>query len=602
MVNDGEVQETRQPAVKLEEDNGNRRQPTVGMGAWTGIGEFHEQDGETWADYIERFEFACIGQGVEMDDVTKRARLLSGLGQEGFRKVKTILAPCQLSDVSFEDIKRIVQNHMDPKPSVIVSRFQFHKKVQGAEQGIKEFVAELRVMAGRCDFGNTMDLMLRDRFVCGLYDQVLQKRLLSEEDSLTFERAQKIALAVETAAKGSRQLTTEQPSRDSREVNRVEARSFNPPPPPAGRKQRPTPPPPNRYVKRDCYRCGGSHSPQMCRFKGYRCHSCGALGHLSRCCRQNEQDKQPATRTNRVGEDGTDEPAQVDDESEVCSVYTVGRQKSPPITAEVMVCGVPVTFEVDTGAASTLMNKETFEAVRTVGGDIGLELQHSEAHLRTYTGERIPVEGEFSAVIRYDGQHLELPALVVDTTGPNLLGRDWLRVLKLNWQDIKQEAGGGTAGGRSGSWYPGASSNIRVGMSDCAHCEAGRYRRLAFGVSSAVGIFQREMERLLAGVPGAFIYLDDILLCGHDEDELLQRLERVLRLFQEAGLKHHHRVRSEEGDVLLINHLEETGILSPDRKSSTNGCSCTESRRTPPPERRLANFFWGTSPSQGWTS
>ncbi|XP_043217358.1 uncharacterized protein K02A2.6-like isoform X6 [Amphibalanus amphitrite] len=266
----------------------------------------------------------------------------------------------------------------------------------------------------------------------------LQKRLLSEEDSLTFERAQKIALAVETAAKGSRQLTTEQPSRDSREVNRVEARSFNPPPPPAGRKQRPTPPPPNRYVKRDCYRCGGSHSPQMCRFKGYRCHSCGALGHLSRCCRQNEQDKQPATRTNRVGEDGTDEPAQVDDESEVCSVYTVGRQKSPPITAEVMVCGVPVTFEVDTGAASTLMNKETFEAVRTVGGDIGLELQHSEAHLRTYTGERIPVEGEFSAVIRYDGQHLELPALVVDTTGPNLLGRDWLRVLKLNWQDIKQ--------------------------------------------------------------------------------------------------------------------------------------------------------------------
>ncbi|XP_043232552.1 uncharacterized protein LOC122386900 isoform X3 [Amphibalanus amphitrite] len=45
------------------------------------------------------------------------------------------------------------------------------------------------------------------------------------------------------------------------------------------------------------------------------------------------------------------------------------------------------------------------------------------------------------------------------------------------------------------------------------------------------------MERLLAGVPGAFIYLDDILLCGHDEDELLQRLERVLRLFQEAGLK-----------------------------------------------------------------
>lgn len=54
-----------------------------------------------------------------------------------------------------------------------------------------------------------------------------------------------------------------------------------------------------------------------------------------------------------------------------------------------------------------------------------------------------------------------------------------------------------------------------------------RYRRLAFGVSSSVGIFQLEMERLLAGVPGVFIYLDDILLSGGSDDELLVRLERV---------------------------------------------------------------------------
>ena len=83
-------------------DSGNRQQSTVGMVTWTGIGEFHDQDGhdgEKWADYIERFEFACVGQGVEIDDVTKRARLLSGLGQEGYRKVKTILAPSQLSEV-----------------------------------------------------------------------------------------------------------------------------------------------------------------------------------------------------------------------------------------------------------------------------------------------------------------------------------------------------------------------------------------------------------------------------------------------------------------------------------------------------------------------
>ena len=56
------------------------------------------------------------------------------------------------------------------------------------------------------------------------------------------------------------------------------------------------------------------------------------------------------------------------------------------------------------------MTLETFEAVRTIGGDIGLELQRSDANLRTYTGERIPVRGEFSAVLHYGDQHLGAPS------------------------------------------------------------------------------------------------------------------------------------------------------------------------------------------------
>ena len=83
-----------------------------------------------------------------------------------------------------------------------------------------------------------------------------------------------------------------------------------------------------------------------------------------------------------------------------------------------------------------------------------------------------------------------------------------------------------------------------------------RYRRLAFGVSSAVGIFQREMERLLAGIPGIFIYLDDILLSGRSDDELLVRLEQVLQVFQEAGLK----VKPEKC-VFLTKKVEYLGYV-----------------------------------------
>ena len=64
-----------------------------------------------------------------------------------------------------------------------------------------------------------------------------------------------------------------------------------------------------------------------------------------------------------------------------------------------------------------------------------------------------------------------------------------------------------------------------------------RYSRLPFGINSAVGIFQREMEKLLSGLSGIFIFLDDILVSGRDEAELQSRLELVLQRFQDAGLR-----------------------------------------------------------------
>ena len=41
-------------------------------------------------------------------------------------------------------------------------------------------------------------------------------------------------------------------------------------------------------------------------------------------------------------------------------------------------------------------------------------------------------------------------------------------------------------------------------------------RRLMFGVHSASGIFQRKIEKCLAGIPGVVVQIDDILTIGVD--------------------------------------------------------------------------------------
>ena len=51
---------------------------------------------------------------------------------------------------------------------VIAEIFQFHRRAQAADESIAEFDAALRKLATHCEFGETLEEALRDRFVCGL--------------------------------------------------------------------------------------------------------------------------------------------------------------------------------------------------------------------------------------------------------------------------------------------------------------------------------------------------------------------------------------------------------------------------------------------------
>ena len=46
------------------------------------------------------------------------------------------------------------------------------------------FVAELRVIAENCNFGETLNTMLWDRVVCGMNNDSMQKRLLETKLAL----------------------------------------------------------------------------------------------------------------------------------------------------------------------------------------------------------------------------------------------------------------------------------------------------------------------------------------------------------------------------------------------------------------------------------
>ena len=66
-----------------------------------------------------------------------------------------------------------------------------------------------------------------------------------------------------------------------------------------------------------------------------------------------------------------------------------------------------------------------------------LKLDKSEVLLKTYSGEHLQVLGQTHMLVDYKQQKMKLPLLIVQGDGPSLLGRNWLKSIKLDWKEIK---------------------------------------------------------------------------------------------------------------------------------------------------------------------
>ena len=144
-----------------------------------------------WQQYVERVKFFFRRNDIT-EPIKNRAVLLASVGSSLYMLIRSLLQPCTFDAIGYQEIIDAVSNHYSPKPSEITERFNFNKRNQLQNESIAEYVGELRRLSEFCDYGDTLESMLRDRLVCGLRDDILQTRLL-EEINLTFKSALVIA-------------------------------------------------------------------------------------------------------------------------------------------------------------------------------------------------------------------------------------------------------------------------------------------------------------------------------------------------------------------------------------------------------------------------
>ena len=95
---------------------------------------------------------------------------------------------------------------------------------------------------------------------------------------------------------------------------------------------------------------------------------------------------------------------------------------------------------MDTGAAVSVISRNVFQSVWD-----SPSLMKSDVMLQSYRREQIGAIGCFTTSVSYQGQKKDLPLIVVEGSGPFLLGRNWLSSLCLNRRELNILQSGSSA-------------------------------------------------------------------------------------------------------------------------------------------------------------
>lgn len=386
-----------------------------------------DESTEQWSTYVERFEHFVAAN--ELSEERKLSVFFSVMGPATYGLLRSLITPDKPVTETYDETVAVLQTHFSPKPIEIAERFRFHKRNQGEGETITQYITDLKKLSEHCDFGAYLQDALRDRLVCGLNSESIQKRLLTEKD-LTYHKAVELAVSMETVARESQQLSSSQ---------KVNAVSLSLPP---GRK---------------CTRCGRvNHKEQECFYKDQTCHNCGKRGHIARMCREGKGGLKATNssvekmgkkmkgnfkkRVDKVEAEAKPSDSDTTDSDGVGGLHVVKvanavRQDSAASAAiwvRPKVEGQTVEMELDTGAAVSIISEKLYNAKFSQ-----TRLRTTNILLKSYTGQIMTPLGVVKVNVRLNKQRARLPLYVVKGEAPPLFGREWLRKVKLDWTMIK---------------------------------------------------------------------------------------------------------------------------------------------------------------------
>ncbi|KAJ8396758.1 hypothetical protein AAFF_G00013570 [Aldrovandia affinis] len=160
---------------------------------------------ENWRKWEQRLNLYFVASGLtDKSEERKIAVMLHCVGEDALEIYNAL--NIQYADAQakkMEEVLTAFRQYCAPRKNTVFERHQFWAHKHNEEAGIDKFVTELRLRARDCEFGESEDLMLRDKIVFSIADHRLRERLLSTAD-LPLHKAIDICRAKEAATMQAR--------------------------------------------------------------------------------------------------------------------------------------------------------------------------------------------------------------------------------------------------------------------------------------------------------------------------------------------------------------------------------------------------------------
>ncbi|VDP35797.1 unnamed protein product [Schistosoma curassoni] len=139
----------------------------IGVAIWPAMEKLDiHSTPETFEDYLERFEiWSMTKKDLKGDKIV--AHFLTFIGREAYSLLKTLAYPEKPISLPYATFKELLLSHVKCTSFECRERVKFHNMVHQNDQKVREFILELQKQAAMCNFGDQLNVQLRDRLIAG---------------------------------------------------------------------------------------------------------------------------------------------------------------------------------------------------------------------------------------------------------------------------------------------------------------------------------------------------------------------------------------------------------------------------------------------------